>query len=317
MKLLFIGHTVGIKLCIQAVKELDEYEVVGVYTHERLGHKYDLELFERFSEEFGKYAYDVFSVKEDYGIDVKEYSNIEKKIGEIKEQYNPDCIVTIGCRDILSQKFIDSFAFLINLHPFNLPSFRGAGIDSWMILQGYCGTRQNSTAHFITHKIDSGNILARIPYDIPKDATPLEIFKVRIDTLGDLMLKALNTVAVGGKGEPQNAEDARYFPKLFTPRDGKINFNWSGSEIELFVQSFSYPYPGAFVIYNEKKISFHKSEFFPDESVHPFAYGLILAKSMEEGIISIYVKGGVLNLKELTFEKGIELKLVKLGKFVN
>lgn len=318
MRIVLIGHTVGIKNCIEAVKNRPEYDIVAVFTHPLSSHKYDLELFEFRKSFFGEFAYNVFDVVQDYGIPLHEYESINsvETIKLIKETFSPDVIVTVGCRDILSKEFIGSFDRVINLHPFNIPYFRGAGIDSWMILQGYSGTTQLSAAHFIDEKIDSGNIICQEEYFIAENARPIDIFKERIATLKNLFIRALELIGDRNfVGVPQDHTGSNYYPRLFTPRDGHMNFAWHGKEIELFIRAFSFPYPGAFFIYDEKKVHVLTSSFHEKANVHPFSYGLIFRKTTE--FVYVFVKDGYLKLSH--FESGNEkfdLKKLKLGHFL-
>lgn len=319
MRIVLIGHTVGIKRCIESLKDSGEHSIIAVFTHQRNLHQHDLEIFEKRKTLFGEYAYDVFNVYKDYNIPLIEYENLNKE-DEIKkvESFNPDIIITVGCREILNFSFIDRFRYVINLHPFRLPDFRGGGIDTWMILNGYCGTMQNATCHFIAEKIDAGRIIDTVDYYIPPSAFPLEIFKIRIDKLSILLKNSLKKLSDSSfQGIPQKDEFSRYFPKLLTHRDGKINFkDWSTEEINRFIQAFSYPYDGAFCIYEGKKIHLMKSEFLlVDEKIHPFSYGLIFKKEQEK--LHVYAKGGYVMISEIEKDNNkLELNYFKLGKFL-
>ncbi|MCC6600334.1 MAG: hypothetical protein IT223_06630 [Crocinitomicaceae bacterium] len=316
MNIVIIGHTVGVRFCIEAMRE-SPHRITAIFTHERSLHTNDLRIFEKRKEQFGEYAYDVFNVPSDFGIPVVEYKDLASEADRMAiHSFNPDLIVTVGCRDILKKEFIESFQYVINLHPFYLPYFRGAGIDSWMLLQGYAGTQQQATCHFINPKIDAGNIICTEPYFIPLDATPLDIFKVRISKLGLLLVRAIKLLEEGTQGTGQDNLQSRYYPRLFTPRDGKIDItSWSGSEIVRFVQAFSYPYDGAFFHYEGKTIHVLKASFTEQEGIHPFSYGVIFSKTEKE--LSVYCRRGVLTLSQIEFEdSSMNPSKIKLGKFL-
>ena len=318
MNIVLIGHTVGIEKCIQAIRDTN-HTIKAVFTHPRPDHQPDLEIFEKRASLFGDYAYDVFETERKHSIPVFEYQNL-KDDSEIKKikAFEPDLIATVGCRDILRSNFIESFEYVINLHPYNLPFLRGAGIDSWMILQGLSGTTQQATCHFINPRIDAGNVIVRHPYSIPSEATPLDILKIRIDTLGKLLVQAIERLeSPGFEGEAQHEDDSRYFPRLNTQRDGRLDFiNWPGSDLSLFVRAFSYPYDGAWFTLGDRKIHSLSSEFIKEENIHPFSFGLIFKK--DENSIRIFCKGGYIRLSNLEENNApLDLKTVKLGKYVN
>lgn len=312
MKLLFIGHTVGVRYCIESLQD-SAHEVVAVFTHPREQHQYDLNLFAENKERWGSFAYNVFDVQNDFGIPVIEYTDINSNecIQQLKN-YQPDVIVTIGCRDILKQNFIDSFSYCINLHPFNIPHLRGGGIDSWMILNGGWNSVQYATSHYISPRLDAGNIIARLPYKIEDKMYPIDIFKVRISILGELLLNSMVELERGNAGEVQDDAVSYYYPKLFTPRDGKINLDWSGNEILKFIYAFGYPYAGAFVFLGEAKVSIREAQFVPASNNHPFSIGLVFRKSPTG--FCFLVRDGEIHVTHYVIDD--EQTKIKLGKFL-
>lgn len=318
MRIVIIGHTVGVKRCIEAVAE-STHEIVAVFTHPKSDHQPDLDIFRKRAKQFGKYAFDVFDVESEFGIPLREYQDLSQDadLQSIKS-FSPDIIVTVGCRDILKPNFIESFQYVINLHPFNLPVFRGAGIDSWMILQDCSGSRQKATCHYINPRIDAGNIIHTLEYEIGVSDTPLDIFKTRVNLVGKLLQSALVKLSNGPyEGISQDEAVSRYYPRLNTHRDGQLDFqNWAGDELALFVRAFSYPYDGAWIMIGERRIHFLRAEFIPEAGNHPFSFGLVYRRSDEQ--LWIVVKGGSLIVSEIE-ENGqrISPKAIKIGKFLN
>lgn len=319
MRVVIIGHTVGVKRCIVALDQNPNHEIVAVFTHPRAEHQPDLDIFEKRAEHFGEFAFNVFEVEKQFNIPLKEYSDLgqDPDIEAIKD-FTPDIVITVGCRDILKANFIESFQYVINLHPFNLPIFRGAGIDSWMILQGCSDTSQNATCHYINPRIDAGNIINTLQYDIGASDTPLDIFKKRINLLGELLIDALEKLSRGPyEGTSQEESISKYYPRLNTHRDGQLDFqNWDGAQLALFVRAFSYPYDGAWIKIGDRKIHFMRAKFVAGEENHPFAFGLVYRRSDEQ--LWIAVKGGSLVVSEIE-ENGAQIspKKIKIGKFLN
>lgn len=318
MRIVIIGHTVGVKRCIEAVSDT-EHEIVAVFTHPKAQHQPDLDIFKRRAEHFGEFAFDVFDVEKYFGIPLHEYDDLSQGADlEAIKRFSPDIVVTVGCRDILKANFIENFPHVINLHPFNLPVFRGAGIDSWMILQDCSGSLQKATCHYINPRIDAGNIIHTLEYEIGDFDTPLDIFKKRINLLGKLLVSALIKLSNGPyEGLQQDESISRYYPRLNTHRDGRLDFqNWAGDELAVFVRAFSYPYDGAWVTIDQRKIHFLRAEFYPEAGNHPFSFGLVYRRSEEQ--LWIAVKGGSLVVSEIE-ESGsrISPKTIKIGKFLN
>lgn len=315
MNIVIVGHTVGVKICIEAIKKQTKHSVVAVFTHPKEQHSYDLALFAKHEAQWGEFAYNVFDVEKDFSIPVIEYHNLNTaaEIENIKK-YNPEIIVTIGCREIFKPQLIDSFKYCINLHPFDIPKWRGGGIDSWMILNNAWESTQYLTSHFISPKLDAGNIICKIPYQIKHKDYPLDIFKSRIQCIGELLVKSIEEVNNGSKGTVQAEDQSYYFPKLFTPRDGKINLTWSRNQIEKFIYAFSYPYAGSFLFLNDTKISILEAHVIPNESVHPLANGLIFRKTGQTGF-SFFIPAGEVHVEKFSCDPANTI--IKLGKYLS
>lgn len=315
MRIILIGHTVGIKRCFEALQGT-EHSIVAVFTHERPLHEPDLHLFEVRKQHFAEYAWDVFQTETEFLTPLFEYTSLDDASTiALMKSFNADVLATVGCRDILKQTLIDQFRFAINLHPFYLPYFRGAGIDSWMILMAAENQTQQATCHFIAKGIDSGDIICTAPYQVLPSDLPIDIFKRRIDLLGKLLLQGLRLLANPDfKATPQNASVSSYFPRLNTRRDGKIDFiNWTGEEIVRFIRAFSYPYLGAWALYNDQQLHVLSASFSPSTNIHPFAFGLAFRKSDSQ--LLVFVRGGILAIHAIEYQsQPLTISTLKLGR---
>ena len=66
--------------------------------------------------------------------------------------------------------------------------------------------------------------------------------------------KVIDSFSQGNiKFKKQDNKKATFFGKR-TKSDGRINWDWSKEKIYNWVRAQSYPYPGAFAFYNDKKI---------------------------------------------------------------
>ena len=78
MKIILVGHTVGIKRCFEAL-EGSHHTIVGVFTHARHLHESDLALFEIRKNHFEDYAWDVFRTPEEFRVPLFEYEHASGK----------------------------------------------------------------------------------------------------------------------------------------------------------------------------------------------------------------------------------------------
>ena len=320
--IVLLGHGVGVKFAIETfLKNNIGFQVVAVFTHPKEDHQRDLSLIEKRKDFYGEFAYNVFNLKSDYDIDVHESENVNNKetIEKIKN-YKPDFIISIGCRNILKVHFLDEFSNkVLNIHTTPLPRYRGAASDSWMILNGETGKENYGCLHYIDAGIDTGDIIAKSYYTISKKSYPIDVFKTRMGIFEDLILKGFqNLQNPDFESEKQLMADATTFPRLYTPRDGKIDFQtFTGEEIVLFSYAFGYPFEGAFCFFKDKKINILEAEFYTDIVFHSFSRGLIFGKN-EQDQYKISVRGGYLLIKkiEVDGEWVKQSSVFKLGKYL-
>ena len=320
--IVLLGHGVGVKFVVNSLlKNSKTYKVVALFTHPFNDHKRDLELIENRKDIYDEYAYNVLNLKKDYDIDVHESENINdsKTVSKIKH-YNPDYIISIGCRNILKGAFLNEFPQkVLNIHTTPLPTYRGAASDSWMILNNELGKEKYGCMHFIDSGIDTGDIIAKSYYTIPKKSYPIDVFKARMDIFHDIILKGLtNLENPNFVAEKQDTSVSTTFPRLYTPKDGKINFKeYTGEQLIHFIWAFGYPFEGAFCFLEDQKINILDGEFHDDLGFHPFSHGLIFGKN-ENNEYKVSVKNGYIVVKKIEINGVLtkQSKIFRLGKFL-
>tara|TARA_A100001011_G_scaffold350459_1_gene389782 strand:- start:2265 stop:3239 length:975 start_codon:yes stop_codon:yes gene_type:complete len=321
-KIILLGHGVGVKFFIDSLKKIKyNFKVVGLITHPKEQHDYDFELIRKREIMYKGFAYNVFNVKKDYGIEILESEDVNGK-DTIKwiEIRNPDYIFSLGCRNILKKNFLNKFSHkVLNIHTTPLPEYRGAASDSWMILNGDLGKKTFGCCHYIDEGIDTGDIIATVDYYLPKVGYPIDLFKYRMKIIPEIVTKSLkNLNDPSFKPIKQDFSKSTSFPRIFTPKDGRIKFDkFDGNEIYLFIQAFGYPFEGAFCFLEEKKINILRVEFFNDKTFHSYANGLIYGKTIMNEY-KVCVKGGYLIIKKIEYNsKEIsQNKIFRIGKFL-
>ena len=108
-------------------------------------------------------------------------------------------------------------------------------------------------------------------------------------------------------------KNSLFLPRLYTKKNGWINWQWRGRDIIKFINSFDEPYIGSSTRYlqdnQNKKIVFLKDVSWENKKTkfHPFQSGLIVKKNKSEIIVattdgSIKIKK-VLNQKKETLRR--------------
>jgi methionyl-tRNA formyltransferase/RimJ/RimL family protein N-acetyltransferase len=319
--IVILGHGVGVKFTIDSLLERSDlgFEVTGIVTLPFEDHAEDLALIENRSDVYGEYAYNVFSAEKDYDLSLLEAKDVnERSVVKWIQNHNPTYIISIGCRNLLKKEFLSEFPNqVLNIHTTPLPTYRGAANDSWMILNGLSGTRQYGCIHFIDEGIDTGNIVAKSYYNVPERAYPIDVFKTRMNIFRTLLVEGLVKLEDPNfMGEEQKIDDAIYFPRLYTPVNGQINFtSFSGIEIERFVFAFGYPFVGAHCFFEGEKVHLLDVEFKKELTFHSFANGLIFGKN-EQNEYKVAVRGGYLLIRKIEIDGKFtpQNKIFKQGK---
>jgi methionyl-tRNA formyltransferase len=155
-----------------------------------------------------------------------------------------DILIVNGWNRIIPAEIIDLARLgAIGLHAGHPPIGLGRAPLVWNILLGR--TDIEVYAFRLTPRADDGDILARRPVEItPQDDVGLLYEKVFFAG-ARLIDEAVNRVAQGERGQPQDMSDAVHYGKR-TAADGLIDFSQSEVQIHNFVRAQSSPYPGAF-----------------------------------------------------------------------
>ena len=178
------------------------------------------------------------------------------------EKLQPDIIITASYRKIIPLKIINlAKRSAFNVHGSLLPRHRGWAPLNWAIIRGE--KVSGSTAHFLSGKVDEGNIIAQAKFKITKkDDAAIVINKMRKT---DLLVakKALKFLENENfKGYKQNERETTYNPRR-QPADGHINWSQSSEDIYNFVRALVKPFPGAFSFYDRKKVFIWKVKSVP------------------------------------------------------
>ena len=162
------------------------------------------------------------------------------------------------------------------------------------------------TIHYLDEGIDTGATVLQKetkinrPHPKPIDYLFAEVEngKWLIDSFIELILKSDSI-----QSQAQDNDKSLYFPRLFTEKNGIIDWDWDINYVERFIRAFSSPYPGAYSYYREKVIRF--LDVLVDESIkksfHPFGNGKVVTL-MSDGSARIIAGGRALIVKAITID---------------
>jgi methionyl-tRNA formyltransferase len=186
-------------------------------------------------------------------------------VSELKK-LSPDLHFVDSYSKLIPKKVIDITGLGFNLHPGLLPQYRGAHVLNWAILNGEKET--GLSLHILTDKFDEGAVVACEKAEIALTDTAADLDKKLIEKIPAL-IKSLEKQIRNGKIEFQKQEGKEHHWPARTPKDGEILISENVMQIHNKIRAVSYPWGGAFIISNDKKIIIWKS--MPSDAIsnHP------------------------------------------------
>ena len=197
----------------------------------------------------------------------KKYDVIHKQVNNINDQenvdlikkINPDLILVIGWSQLLKKEIIEIPRLgVIGSHPTELPKYRGRAPIPWSILKGL--KKSALTFFYIQEGIDDGDIVTQKQFEINDVDDATSVYE-KMTVLGKKMLSEILPLLESNKitSKKQNSElFIENWPKR-TPLDGKINWSKSAKEIHNLIRATTFPYPGAYTFFKNKKLIIWKS----------------------------------------------------------
>lgn len=227
-----------------------------------------------------------------------------EKISDI----DPNLALVFGWGKIFKDEFLSRFhGRILNMHTAPLPRYRGAGGFSWQVMHNERNV--TVTIHQMVREIDAGSILFQETAALDEEKIyPETVKNMRYELMNERVIPRLLSLLKEEKELvlfPQNQDEAEYFPRLFTPENGFIDFSWDVESVESFIRAFSYPYPGSTVRYGSDKYRITEAGIRSrNRPYHPFCYGLIT--NITGSGIDVIVNSGIIRFEKIVDIEGNE-----------
>lgn len=228
---------------------------------------------------------------------------IANTLKEIQHPWLPlDIGISVGAPWIFSESFLKSFPKerLLNLHGSQLPLYRGGNLFSWYVLNkvrlGVC------LLHHISLSPDQGNVIKYSDFLYPASCRKPIDYMESYENHNSIFLKEFISGILNGtedlRGHHQPEYLSTYWPRLKSNLNGWINWDWKGSDVELFISAFDDPYGGAITTWRSKQVSIKNVFFQPGNNYHPFQYGIVLRNN--HNWLNVAVEGGELIVTDIS-----------------
>lgn len=287
MRVVFMGTPNFAVPCLQALID-NEYELIAAVTQpDRAVGRSSKLVPTPVKERALQYNIPVFQPEK-----VKSPDFVEKL-----KALNPDVIVVVAFGQILSQEILDiPPKGCINVHGSLLPRYRGAGPIQWSIINGDKTT--GVTTMYMDKGMDTGDMILKREFEIEEKDT-YESLHDRMSVIGaEVLIETMKLIEQDkAPRTPQSSAEATYAPML-QKTTGKIDWSKPVREICNLIRG-TYPWPGAFSLYNGKKFKVFDYEIF-DDGLKNTDYGVITEVGKDYMLVTC--GKGSIKILELQFE---------------
>lgn len=188
-----------------------------------------------------------------------------------------------------------------NLHASLLPQYRGAAPINWAIING--DPKTGVSTFFLTHDIDTGNVIYQEEVDITEDDNAGTIHDKLMYTGSDLVLKTVDAIIINNYPKINQNDlvkvdtEIKHAPKIFK-NDCKIDWTKKIDSIHNLIRGLS-PYPASWTEINNEQDTIQLKIFKTDKEVtnHHLEPGGIYTD--EKTFLKVAVNGGFIKIKEL------------------
>lgn len=184
----------------------------------------------------------------------------------------------------------------INLHGSLLPQYRGAAPINHAIINGE--TETGVTTFFLTHEIDTGDIILSDSTPIAPEETAGELHDKLMVIGANLLVKTVTAIAKGDYIEqPQPQSDKlKHAPKIFK-EFCKVDWNNSSLQVYNLIRGLS-PYPTAFTLLSDKTLKIFNAAI---EDTEP---GIAAGGFLTDGktYLKFATKDGFIKLLDIQYE---------------
>jgi len=240
--------------CLKCASAILECDVVGIIT-----------MPEQYTITYGKGKIKnsdnqalqaLFQFSEDYEKElyISHKINSPDTVKKIKE-WNPDLIIVSGWYQMIGKEVLSiPSKGVIGLHASMLPQYRGGAPLVWQMINGeeYAGI----SLFYIDEGCDTGDIIAQEKVKIYESDTIKELYE-RVGKVGIKILCENIPLIEKEKANriSQEIDDKNVPYPLRSEEDGLIDWGKSPKEIRDFVRAQTRPYPGAYTIIGNKKVT--------------------------------------------------------------
>jgi len=195
----------------------------------------------------------------------------------------PDIIVNVAYGQIYKAAILEIPPLgIVNLHGSLLPKYRGTTPIVSAILNG--DNEVGVSLHFISDRIDEGDIILQRSIVISDDDYPDDVFAKTLPLYPQMLSEGLSQLETGPpQRTPQKSAGASYYPRR-ERRSEEIDWNGNALQICNFIRALSYPFRGAYTYYERQPLIIWRAALLDNVDCHIGFPGQVISRS-EHGVI--------------------------------
>ncbi len=177
----------------------------------------------------------------------KKTSDYSHEIMKLK----PDVILVLGWYYMVPKSIRDIPKYgAWGIHASLLPKYAGGAPLVWSIIKGEKET--GVTLFRMESGVDDGDIISQKSFPILEQDTIKEVYEKA--TISSINILEEVLISPNIQFNPQDKTKIEIYPQR-SPEDGLIDWSWDVERIKNFIRAQTKPYPGAYTILNNKKIT--------------------------------------------------------------
>lgn len=143
------------------------------------------------------------------------------------------------------------------IHASLLPNYAGGAPLVWAMIEGESKT--GVTLFMLSDGVDDGDIIEQVEISIEENETIKDVYEKATIASEEIIKRVFGDSSYVLKPKPQDKSKIKIYPQR-SPDDGKIDWDWEEAKIDRFIRAQTKPYPGAWTIIGDKKVTIWEAD---------------------------------------------------------
>ena len=187
-----------------------------------------------------------------------------KELDAVLDRHQPDLVVVCGWYwKIAAETLAKVSGGFIGLHASLLPRYRGHAPLVWTLYNG--DAEGGLSLFYLEPGLDTGDILAQRKFALGPDATIAEALALAETHAAEALEETYPLLLAGNAPRRPQDQSQATFCSQRKPEDGLIDWKSPASALHNAIRAQTHPYPGAFTVWQGRKLYLWKAGRFDGE----------------------------------------------------